>query len=144
MAQPRNADSRSKGNAVEDKNLITHERAHQSKFLNETQIPDKMIERVSEASRGKYCGNQSKLAISFEIPQERRVEENIHQQFLVIIVKAIEKLRDRAGRQRPISISQGVETRHPAARDKPMPPDGKIHYDFEKTRDEARPAGVPR
>src|SRR5438045_213520 len=74
MAQPRNADSRSKGNAVEDKNLITHERAHQSKFLNETQIPDKMIERVSEASRGKYCGdrkstrlNSSHLGISYAV-----------------------------------------------------------------------------
>ena|ERR1019366_10474581 len=105
MAQVRNADACSESDAIKEKNLITYERADQAKILNEVQIPDEMVKRVPEASRGKYRRNDSKPSFFFEIPHERRVEKEIYQQFLEVKVKAIEKLRDRAGRQRPTGVS---------------------------------------
>jgi hypothetical protein len=105
VTQTRNADGCSESDAIKERNLIAHERAHHSKSLNEIQIPDEMIERVSEAGRGKYCRNESKPSAFLEMLQEHRVEEKIHQQFLEVKVKAIEKLHDCAGRQRPIGVS---------------------------------------
>jgi hypothetical protein len=112
--------------------------------LNERQIARKMIVGIAKACSGKYRANHPKFVIFFEVFEKKRVEKNIDKQFLEVKIVPVEEFRDRPGRERPISVSQGVKSSHPATGNDPVSESAEGNEASDKPDEDAGPAMIPR
>ena len=144
MTQLRNADGSGKKYAVEEVNAIAHKGTAEPLLLNERQIAHKMIVGIAKACSGKYRADHPKFVIFFEVFEKKRVEKNIDKQFLEVKIVPVEEFRDRLGRKRPVGVSQGIKSSHPAASNYPVSESAEGNEASDKPDEDAGPTMIPR
>src|SRR5579864_3922943 len=143
LAHLRDGDGRGQDEAIKNVHVIRGQRAPQTKIGDVLQIADEVVKGVSKP-RGREGGHpDAQSLVLLEEIQKNWIKKDIDHQFFEIKIIAVPELRDGSRRQRPVRISQSVETGHAAASDEAMAPNRDGDDFFEKLGQQAGPAHIP-
>src|SRR3981081_4302924 len=109
----READAHGQRNGIEEIALESQQSLPESKLLREVHVSsDEVKQGVAEAGGSEGGSEQAQTRPGFEITHKRGVEEEIDEEFLVIVVVTIPKFRDGVRLEGTIGVSQSKETGH--------------------------------
>src|SRR5579859_34853 len=142
-AHLRDGDGRGQHGAIKNVYVIPEKRAPQTELRDVFHTIYKMIESIAESRRGESRDGQAQFLARFEEAKKHGIEKNVDEQLFEIEIVAVPELRDRAGRQRAVGVSECVESRHAATRHQSVAPDGDRKNFLEELARQRGPAHKP-